>query len=583
MSAAELRLYTPLKSPLEHPGFARAGEPKTETKVLPKGYQHVEGGRKLPINIKFMKDQLISTREGAMYGDFFLPESGDKLPTILHWTPYGKTDKGVINYGLTVNNAGVGRDQISWLNTFEGLDPAEWCSRGYVVAQVDLMGASFSAGPLEQWTQREAWCLHDAIDWISKQSWSNGAVGMAGNSWLATGQVNVATKAPHPALKAIAPWEGMTDQYIDLVRRGGIPNLPFARFIINGFAGLNGMEDIARETEEYPLYSHPVWQEKVIAIERLKVPTYATASYSTGLHTPGSVRTIRDSVHLQDKWLRWHNTQEWSDLYAPAHTDDLQKFFDFYLLGKTDNGWRETPRIRLAVLDFHNKGTDIVGKVESEYPLSRQKLVKLYLDAKTRSLETASVAEVSSITYAAHIEQGRAAFRHTFSKRSVIVGFSAATLFVSASTETHLDVHVNLRKVSAAGELLSHVNFDHGSIDPPYTNVSRYLGPDGCLRASTRHTKDMEASTENEPCYKFDSLGSKVKPGEIVKLEIPLWPAGMVFDAGEAIELHVAGHSMRLPEFPPLAGLHDENAGEHTVHTGGQHQSFVVLPFVYDL
>ncbi|KAK4047068.1 hypothetical protein OIV83_005631 [Microbotryomycetes sp. JL201] len=554
MSAADLRLYAKIASPLEHPGFGHAGKPTTETKVLAKGYQHVEGGRKLPCKIVFMKDEPIPTSEGPIYGDFFKPETTEKLATIVHWTPYGKTDKGVINYSLNTNNAGVKQESISWLNTFEGLDPAEWCNRGYAIAQIDLMGSSFSAGPLEQWSLREAECLHEVIDWISKQSWSNGSVGMAGNSWLAIGQINFATKAPHPALKAIAPWECLTDQYVDLIKRGGVDSLPFSKMIISAMAGLNGIEDVAREVQEYPLRSHPIWQEKALPVEHLRTPA-----------------------------LRWHTKQEWSDLYEPANTDDLQKFFDYYLRGKTNNGWPETPRIRLAVLDFHNQGTDIVGKEEVEYPLARQELVRFYLNAKTGTLETSPCGNMSSVTYAAHDEQGHVAFRYTFAKRTALVGFSAATLFVSPSTETHLDVHVMLRKVSSTGELLAHVNFDHGPHSPSPTNVSQYLGPDGCLRASFRHTKDDNKSTENEPFYRFDDQGPKIKPGEIVKLEIPFWPGGIVFDKGESIELHIAGHSLRYPEFPNLAGLHDENDGEHTVHTGGEHQSYIVLPFVYDL
>ncbi|WP_299522966.1 CocE/NonD family hydrolase [Winogradskyella sp.] len=45
---------------------------------------------------------------------------------------------------------------------------------------------------------------HDIIDWISKQNWSNGEVGMVGGSYLGFGQW-AATKQLHPALKTIMP------------------------------------------------------------------------------------------------------------------------------------------------------------------------------------------------------------------------------------------------------------------------------------------------------------------------------------------------------------------------------------------
>ncbi len=59
-----------------------------------------------------------------------------------------------------------------------------------------------------RWGPLEAQDVHDTVKWISEQLWSNGSVGMAGNSWLAVSAINAASRDPHPALKCIAPWEG---------------------------------------------------------------------------------------------------------------------------------------------------------------------------------------------------------------------------------------------------------------------------------------------------------------------------------------------------------------------------------------
>lgn len=40
-----------------------------------------------------------------------------------------------------------------------------------------------------------------------------------------------------PHLKAIAPWEGFSDQYRDTNRRGGIPWAPFSRWVLMGIPG----------------------------------------------------------------------------------------------------------------------------------------------------------------------------------------------------------------------------------------------------------------------------------------------------------------------------------------------------------
>ncbi|KAK0257671.1 hypothetical protein LTS00_018235, partial [Friedmanniomyces endolithicus] len=70
---------------------------------------------------------------------------------------------------------------------------------------------------------------------------------MGGNSYLAKAQVCYASRQKHPALKAIAPWEGFTDIYRQLLRRGGLAmNNSFARMYQWGIAGQNEVEDMAQ-------------------------------------------------------------------------------------------------------------------------------------------------------------------------------------------------------------------------------------------------------------------------------------------------------------------------------------------------
>lgn len=55
---------------------------------------------------------------------------------------------------------------------------------------------------------------------------------------LAMAQVNHASRCPHPALKCIAPWEAVTDQYRDVTSRGGTTWLRgFNGMIVNSWAG----------------------------------------------------------------------------------------------------------------------------------------------------------------------------------------------------------------------------------------------------------------------------------------------------------------------------------------------------------
>lgn len=75
--------------------------------------------------------------------------------------------------------------------------------RGYVGVTVYIRGKYLSTGELKPFVNdaTDAW---DMIDWVSKQSWCNGKIGMYGASYLGFSQW-AAVKKLHPALKTIVP------------------------------------------------------------------------------------------------------------------------------------------------------------------------------------------------------------------------------------------------------------------------------------------------------------------------------------------------------------------------------------------
>jgi uncharacterized protein len=147
-----------------------------------------------------------------------------------------------------------------------------------------------------------------------------------------------------------------------------------------------------------------------------------------------------------------------------------------------------------------------------------------------------------------------------------------------------MDIAVNIRKISPSGTPLDHLNYPVPvPIEQvPCFNTSKCLGPQGFLRASHSVTKVESLSTEQEVFYQHDRREA-IEPGKIVKLEITLWPMGMVFEAGEGLMLRVGGHDMIYPETDKIdqaASAGNENVGVHNVHTGGEHRSALTLPFI---
>ncbi|KAF9892299.1 hypothetical protein FE257_002076 [Aspergillus nanangensis] len=558
--------------------------------TLPKGWQREHGCRALSEPIIWEKDVPIAMRDGTILrGDIFRPAArdGERLPALLPWSPYGKTGSG---HHQTTHFTwlGVPKSALSGLEKFEAPDPAEWCPRGYIIVNVDARGCFDSEGDIFIFGTQEGRDGHDTIEWIAEQPWCDGSVALVGNSWLAITQWFIAAEKP-PHLKAIAPWEGLGDFYRESICRGGIPNAAFWDLLMQEFNGKTQREDVAAMIEKYPLMN-AYWEDKRPRLQDIDIPMYILASYSTGLHTEGSLRAWKYAASKQ-KWLRIHPTQEWFDIYQPLANDDLQRFLDHFLLDK-NNGWDQTPPVRLSLLRYN--APPISFRAEDAYPPSRVAYKTFHLDAATQTLLPTSCPNTSSLSYQSDFwEDDGAHFTLTFAEPTELIGTSQARLFMSCADLDDLDVYVILRKLDRDGTPLLNYNipfkFQRAGTTPadiPDENIYKYVGPSGRLRASKRATADepdlLDGQRGNrEPTELFfpHDRVEKVTPGEVVELRIPIWPGGIAFAAGESLRLEIKGHDPILPEYPPLRkALKNLNCGRHVVHTGGVYASCLTVP-----
>jgi predicted acyl esterase len=172
------------------------------------------------------------------------------------------------------------------------------------------------------------------------------------------------TKPPH--LSAIAPWNGISDVYRQNLMFGGIPNSGFLAGVFAHLAGPAQIERPDKTAETHPLMD-AYWQDKAAKLESITVPAYAVTDVVTDLHRMGTFEGYR-RLGSTDKWLRIDNRQEWSDQYDPANEADLLKFFDHFLRG-ADNGWQQTPKVRMAILD--PGGEDRLNVPYTSWPLQQ--------------------------------------------------------------------------------------------------------------------------------------------------------------------------------------------------------------------
>ena len=508
--------------------------------------------------IQYDRDVAVPMRDGTIiYADVYRPEGGTSLPSIVAWSPYGKRG------GYLRRTPLPGVPSASPMTKFEGPDPAYWCKHGYAVINPDPRGVGNSRGDIAVFGTQEGRDCHDLIEWVAVCDWSNGRVGMSGNSYLAISQWFAAAEKP-PHLTAIAPWEGFDDYYREILCIGGVPELGF-----NGrgrACGPERGENIPAMIHKYPLMNG-YWEDKIARVENIEIPAYVVASWNP-LHTHGTFSAYR-RLPSSDKWLRVHNTQEWPDYYSPENVEDLRRFFDRYLKG-VQNGWEKTPRVRLSVLD--PGGTDQVNRSESEFPLARTRFEKLYLDAATGTLSPNPVARESHIRYKADDGKGQAVFTIAFNRDTELTGYMKLRLWVEADGADDMDLFVYVSKLDAQG---NHI--------PAFVLGFANPGSRGILRVSHREL-DAARSTPSEP-YLIHRRLQPLKPKEIVPVDIGIWPVGMLWHKGQQLRVVVQGYASWWMEdqlFPNGPIFHYEviNRGNHVIHTGGKFDSHLLVPLI---
>ncbi|MHC5550256.1 CocE/NonD family hydrolase [Carnobacterium maltaromaticum] len=552
---------------------------ETKEIMLEKGQQIADGFKPLTSSIKMLKDVPVKMRDGVtIYMDIFLPVTEEKVPVLIAWSPYGKSAGTAPRYKNLFNMLGMGNHWNSGLTKFEAPDPAYWCAHGYAVCNPDMRGIAHSEGDTTMIGSQEAEDGYDLIEWLAAQSWSNGKTALTGTSYLAFSQWYIAAEQP-PHLTCINPTEGLADGYRDLAFIGGIPDPNFIeRLQVNHVSATGAKrEDLIKEMAAYPLADADVWQDKVADPSKITVPAFVIASYSNTLHTMGTFRSWR-TLGSTEKWLRIHDRQEWPYYYDENNTEELRRFFDYYLLEK-DNGWSTTPTVRYSLIDFQGGNqTDIPAET---FPPVSSETKRYYLNGKFRTLQQTAETEDFPVKYVADGLPGRSSFQMTFDKDTHFVGYPKAKLFMEVAGYDDMDVFVWVQKLDQFGTILSEfVVPNHGAALQDFTqegaSALRYKGAWGRLRASMRQL-DSKLTTEEIPAYSFKQV-EKLAQGEIVELEIALSPIGLAYKAGETLRVVISTKDELGSVMPGTPGCTPDNQGTHILHTGGEYASYLQLP-----
>jgi hypothetical protein len=551
----------------------------------------------------------------VLRADVFRPITEGHYPVILSYGPYAKGFAFQDGYPsawqrMVEKHPDVTADSSNLYQSWEVVDPEKWVPHHYACVRVDSRGCGTSPGFIDHFSPRETKDFYDCIEWAGVQPWSNGKVGLNGISYYGINQWHVASLEP-PHLAAMCIWEGAADWYRDMTHHGGI----LCTFWENWYdmqvktvqygAGERGKRsrvhgdlvcgpeflseaELARNRSNFggDIVAHPLDDEYHRARSpvwtKVKVPFLSAANWGgQPLHPRGNFEGFVRAASKQ-KWLEVHGIEHWTHFYTDYGRELQLRFFDHFLHGKK-NGWDKQPPVQLQVRHLDR----FVERTETEWPLKRTKWTRFYLDLANGALSEKAPKKKTVLRFEA-MGDGVTFLTLPLAQATEITGPSALKLFVSSSTGD-ADIFAVLRVFSPD---LKEVVFQ-GAIDP-HAPIGQ-----GWLRASHRQL-DKKLSKPYRP-YHTHTKKQPLKPGEVVPLDVEIWPTSIAVPAGHRIALTIRGKDYvyagpsggRLSNFKnELTGcgpfLHDDPrdrppkvfSGVTSLHFGGAARPYLLLPVI---
>ncbi len=497
-----------------------------------------------------LNSQYVAMRDGTKLAvDVFLPTqdgkvADGKLPVVWMHTPYNRR---TTNNGLTAANyPGKALQLVKY---------------GYAVAVADFRGlyASFgrNAGYNRgEWQEAAKFDAYDITEWLAKQPWSNGKVGMWGCSATGGSQMQALSTAP-PSLKAVFPMSCEWDVY-SFVAAGGItpPGAPTMMMrgpsreerdrgavavdgdtdnkLLNAAvaehannletAGVVPFRDSVSKDFGNTWWLHSSPHTYAEAINRSGIAVYSATNWAEGFtghgppYTFNNLRTPKKIILGPGKHCDWATvlTETGFDLV----TEEL-RFFDHWLRG-IDNGVMREPAVTYYT---YNEAPERAWKSSKVWPLANEKRTAFYLAQgalATQKPASADGATRMQVRYDTDAESfwstGMTFVTEPLARDTEVTGHASARLWL-ASSSNDADIIARIDDVAPDGK-------------------HTYVGIEGKLRASLRATAKAPYETMGLPWHPFTAESVQpLVPGVPVEAQFEFLPTSYIFKAGHRIRL----------------------------------------------
>ena len=572
--------------------------------------------------MKTLKNIMVKMPDGVKLAtDIFLPGDGSgKYPTIHIRTPYVKKNSIDRLFNKEISPAEKTIDVFMYLE------------KGYAIAIQDCRGTGDSEGLYKPWLG-DAEDGYEFVEWMAKQSWSNGKIGAIGSSNHGAVQLLTASMKP-PHLTCIVPMgtsAGMPffengilnlagtsiwyiQQAMNSAERGGMSAERMATMKAK-FDKIK--ENMDEQFSWLPLKDIPFANVSEVDMELFFhefLEYLDQPSHWTKIHNPANLQSIDVPTLLLTNWydhlaknvfdiyktLKHHGTpttQENLHLYVGPWrkykgidgTDEglwdngrnlsevVLGWFDYWLKG-IKNDFEKKPKIFL-----HTMG-DVKWKYSESWPLPETKFTKYYLDSKKGANSINGDGKLTLIKPLSGVDKFDYDPMNPIETRSgVVINPNDSLRQSQEDVEKRIDnliysTGVLEEDVEITGPVTGHIWASSSAIDTDFTaklvNVlpdgSTYNLVEGIIRAKFRNGLESP---------------ELLVSGAIYEYVINMSGVGIVFKKGHKIRIEIASSNFpkhdRNMNTGNKIGVDKEGVVAHqTIYHDEQHPSYISMPVI---
>ena len=326
--------------------------------------------------------------------------------------------------------------------------------------------------------------------------------------------------------------------------------------------------------------------------DKITVPMLTVGNWSgLALHLRGNTEAFMRAASKHKK-LRIHAGTHVHPFYTEEGRRDQLRFFDYWLKG-IDNGVMDEPPVKLAI----RKGSDeIEWRDEHEWPLTRTQWTKFYFDLseaaagkepRAGTLVQENPAKASSCTYPA---SSLGTMGSTSAASSQVMGGgikpgmgialrrrrSPRTPRSPGRSPRCSGCRARARTWTCSSRCVTSTPTATRSWRPASRARRCRWRRAGCAPRTASSIRNCRCRTG--PYHKH-TRRLFLKPGEIVKVDVEIWPTSMVFKKGHRIRLDVQPRD----GVGSQSYMHyhaDYNTGTNTIYAGGEYESYLLLPVI---